>query len=148
MESEPEFFQKFNAQRDGIQFRSFMKPDGNHNILSVYPENNKKFLDINGNNVGFFCIDFVTEKSKIINPIQMRALLQKTYEIYVKNKLVQEMPDGNRKFMVSDLKSPNNQIAQSIYDGLMNITKTNSELNVFQINPNQSIFGIINTSRS
>ena len=78
----------------------------------------------------------------------MRALLQKTYEIYVKNKLVQEMPDGNRKFMVSDLKSPNNQIAQSIYDGLMNITKTNPELNVFQINPNQSIFGIINTSRS
>ncbi|MBR3511091.1 MAG: hypothetical protein IKN73_03445 [Alphaproteobacteria bacterium] len=147
-DAEIEFFQKFNTERNGIQIRMYMRPDGNHNILSVYPEKGKSFFDINGNNVGFFCIDFVSEKNQIMNPMQMQSLLKKTYEMYIKNRLIQETPDGDRKFLITSLKSQNNQIANDIYNCILNIIKTNPELDVFKNNSNQSIFNIINQTRS
>lgn len=139
-----EFLSKYIGDYSDMVSKQSFDVNGSHYILLVYQNSGKQFLDQQGNPNCFLGIDLVIPDKKFLNPVIARNLLIKTYETYIKDKMVQELPNGDRKFMVSYL---DDKMADEVYTGLMNITKTNPELNVFDVNPNQSLFATIQATK-
>lgn len=139
-----EFLSKYIGDYSDMVSKQSFDANGSHYILLIYQNSGKQFLDTQGNPGCFLGIDLVIPDKKFFNPSTVRALLIKTYETYIKDKLVQELPNGDRKFIVSSL---DDKMADDVYTGLMNITKTNPELDVFKVNPNQSLFEALKSSQ-
>ena len=56
-------------------------------------------------------------------------LLQATYDEYVKNKVIQEFPNGNKKWMHANLDANNDKIARDIAAGVQHLLQTRQDLN-------------------
>ena len=107
-------------------------PSGNiYYSYLMYPSEGKKFSDAAGRTGAFFGMSIVLQNQVITDINKLTQLFQKTYQDYVKDKIIKELPNGNKKFIVSNLHTKNDEIAIQVGRGLMNIIKNNPELNVF-----------------
>lgn len=117
--------------RTGIQRKMYRKPGNEmHYVLLVYPDAGAKFLDADGRSGSFFGIDFVMYGKYAGNPTKVFNMLQATYDEYVKNKVIQEFPNGNKKWMTANLDANNDEIAKNIATGVQHLLQTRREFNL------------------
>lgn len=135
--------------RKGNQLHIQHLPNGNtyYNYL-VYPSEGCIFTDAEGRKGAFFGMSIVLKDQVITDIDKLARLFQKTYENYIKDKIIKEFANGNKKFLVNSMRPDGDTLALYVGRGLVNITKTNPELNIFNdiktYNPTQAQQYILN----
>lgn len=130
----------FSIPRTGVHNKMFFRSNNTaHYVLLIYPNPNAKFISADGNENSMFGMDFILRNHTAVNPAKIFNLLQTTYEQYVKNKIIQESPNGDKKWLCNNIATPDNKIAQSINDGMQNLIKNNPEFQNLFGNPNDTI---------
>ena len=126
------FLQRFDVtNRTGIHKNTFYRKGNEaHYVFLVYPDNGAHFMDANGRSGSYFGMDFVLHGKYSINPIKIFNLLQETYNQYVKGNIIQEFPNGNKKWLISNLDENNDKIARDIAAGVQHLLQTRQDLNL------------------
>ena len=107
-------------------------PSGNtYYSYLMYPSEGRLFSDAAGRSGAFFGMSIVLQDQVITDINKLTKLFQKTYQYYVKDKIIKELPNGNKKFLVCSLRSKDDTLAVQVGKGLMEIMKNNPELNIF-----------------
>ena len=103
---------------------------GNDVIYSylVYETPGANFSDFNGRTGSYFGMSLVLHGTYALNSSDMFRLLKATYDNFVKNKVIQEFPNGSRKWMYKQIDTPNDGIATYISKGMAQILKEHPEL--------------------
>ena len=116
----------------GDQLQIVRLPNGNmyYNYL-MYPPKGRFFADAAGRSGAFFCMSLVVQNQIVNDTDKLIKLFQKTYQEYVKDKIITEQNDGNKKFLVSNLRPKGDGLAIAVGQGFMDIMKKNPELNIF-----------------
>ena len=118
--------------RRGNQLHIQRLPSGNtYYSYLMYPQEGKLFSDAAGRPGAFFGMSIVLKDQVITDINKLAILFQKTYQDHVKDKIIKELPNGNKKFLVSSLRSKDDTLAIEVGKGLMGVMKNNPELNVF-----------------
>lgn len=124
--------QEYSFGQHGEQLHVVRHSNGNnyYNYL-MYPKENESFNDAAGRKGAFFGMSVVLNNQVIADTDKLIKLFKKTYQDYVKDKLIKEYPNGNKRFMVSQLRSKDDIFANYVGKGFMSIMNKNPELNVF-----------------
>lgn len=96
----------------------------------MYPQDGCSFSDIDGRRGSFFGMSLILKDQIITDLNKLTKLFQKTYQDYVKDKIIQEQPNGNKKFLVGSLRSEGDKLAIQVGQGFVEIMKNNPELNL------------------
>ena len=119
--------------RKGNQLHIERLPSGSiYYSYLMYPPEGRFFTSEEGRAGSFFGMSIVLKDQVITDINKLTKLFQKTYQEYVKDKIIKELANGNKKFLVYDLRPKNDAIAKYVAQGLVNIIKNNPELNVFK----------------
>ena len=126
------FLQTFYiTDRNGIHRKMYRRPGNEmHYVFLVYPDSGTKFLAADGRPGSYFGMDFVMHGKYAGNLNKVFNLLQTTYDEYVKNKVIQEFPNGNKQWMYANLDANNDKIARYIAAGVEHLLQTRQELNL------------------
>ncbi len=113
-----------------LQIQRRQNGDTYYNYL-MYPPEGHNFTDSAGRAGAFFGMSVILTNQVITDVNKLTLLFQKVYQDYVKDKIIAELPNGNKKFLVSNLHSDNDALAMYVARGMANIMKNNPELNIF-----------------
>lgn len=94
----------------------------------VYQNPNAAFVDYNGRPGSYFGISLVFHNQYASDSNTVFKLLQNVYDNYVKNKIIQEMPNGSRKWLYPQLSTPKDEIAEYVCNGMTVILQKHPEL--------------------
>ena len=94
----------------------------------LYENPNAKFSDFNGRTGSYFGMSLVLHGTYAQNSSDVFRLLKATYDNFVKNKVIQEFPNGSRRWMYNQIDTPNDKIATYISKGMAQILKEHPEL--------------------
>ena len=92
--------------------------------LVVRNKSGKVFCDINGRSGAYFAITLVFENEYVMDDDKISKWLIMTYNNFVENRITQETPDGNRRFLTKDLDSHHAYVRQ----GMIELIKNNPEI--------------------
>lgn len=119
--------------RKGNQLHVERLPSGNvYYSYLMYPPEGCRFADTEGRAGSFFGMSIVLKDQVIPDINKLAKLFQKVYQEYVKDKIIKEFANGNKKFLVNDLCPKGDTLAEYVGQGLVDIMKKNPELNVFK----------------
>lgn len=96
--------------------------------LLVYKEPGKSFMGYSGRGGSYFGITVFLQNQQVASPDDLFRLLYATYNNYVKGKIIQEFPNGNRKWMVETLDYPDDRVAKYVVNGFAKIHKKYPDL--------------------
>lgn len=117
--------------RTGIHRKMYRRPGNEmHYVLLFYPNPGAKFLDADGRSGSYFGIDFVLYGKYAGNPTKVFDMLQATYDEFIKNEIIQEFPNGNKKWMTANLDANNDEIARYVGDKISHLLQTRREFNL------------------
>lgn len=120
--------------RHGMHRKMFTRnKNETHYILLDYGEQGTKFIDVNGRAGSYFGMDLIMKNNYAADPMKVFKVLEETYKQYVTGKIIQEFPNGNKKWMFNDLRANNDQICTYVANGLKNLIETRPELNINNI---------------
>jgi len=120
------------GNRKGNQLHIQRLPSGSvYYSYLMYPPEGKFFSDSNGRAGAFFGMSIVMQDQVITDINKLAQLFQKTYQEHVKDKIIKEFPNGNKKFIVNSLRSNDDRYAIQVGRGMVDIMKNNPELNIF-----------------
>ena len=100
-----------------------------HYIFLVYENADHAFTDINGRDGSFFGMTLVFHNQYVTDTEKLKKLFQKTYDNYVKGKIINEFPNGNKRWMIRSLKNSNDKIATDVANGMNKLIKNYQEFN-------------------
>lgn len=89
--------------------------------LLVYKEPGKSFRGYSGRAGSYFGITVFLQNQQVASPDDLFRLLLATYNNYVKGKIIQEFPNGDRKWMVQTLQDSNDTVAKYVVKGFAKI---------------------------
>ena len=98
-------------------------------LFLIYENSGCTFVDANGRPGSFFGMTLIFHNQYVTNAEKLKKLFQTTYDNYVKNKIIREFPNGNKQWMISELRVSDDKIANYIANGMNNLMKTNPEFN-------------------
>lgn len=98
-----------------------------HYIFLVYKNKNSEFFEYQGRAGSFFGIDLILTDQEITNQDQLSKLIMETYNKYVKNHIIQELPDGRLEYMIPKF---DDKIWHFVGDGFMDLLRTQPELDI------------------
>ena len=115
----------------GVQTKVSRRPN-NDVIYSylIYGDDKANFVDYGGRAGSYFGMSLVFHNEYVPDSNQVFNLLKSTYDNYVKNKIIQEFPNGARKWMYRQISTPGDEIANYIGRGMMQLLKTHPELRI------------------
>lgn len=96
----------------------------------VYENPGQSFGSYDGRNGSYFGMSLVFQNQFVPNQESVFRLLQKTYDDYVKNKIIKEYPNGRRQWMYPNLDTDGDEIAVYVSKGLAKILKDYPEYNL------------------
>jgi hypothetical protein len=124
------FLEQFYVKRHGIHTKAFSRPNGeNHYVFLVYPDENNKFMDADGRTGSHFGMDLILKNQYSLNPERIYNLLREIYEHHIKGKVIQEFPNGNKKWIEKDLRANNDKIAQDAGEEMSKLIQTDPRFN-------------------
>lgn len=100
--------------------------------LLFYGEPNKPFISYTGRSGSYFGMTLFLKNQQVANPDNLFRVLLATYNHYVKGKIIQELPNGGRKWMVQTLRDSDDAVATLVGNGFLQILKQNPGLLKFQ----------------
>lgn len=89
--------------------------------LLFYGEPNKPFISYTGRSGSYFGITVFLQNQQVANPDDLFRVLLATYNHYVKGKIIQELPNGGRKWMVQTLRDSDDTVAKYVVNGFAKI---------------------------
>ena len=89
--------------------------------LLFYGEPNKPFISYTGRSGSYFGITVFLQNQQVASPDDLFRLLLATYNHYVKGKIIQELPNGGRKWMVQTLRDSEDTVAKYVVNGFAKI---------------------------
>ena len=98
---------------------------------SIYPEKGKIFTDRNGKAGSFFGMAMVFENQEVKDTKKLEKLFKEVYKNYVKDRIVQDLPNGDKKYLVSSLNINSDAIGRYVAQGAAVEIQTNSEFKNF-----------------
>lgn len=128
-----QFLEMFYIKDTGTKMKIFQRPNGEiFYVFLKYAEPGKNFADFNNRGGSHFGMAFVLNNQQITNTQKLYNLFQATYDKYVKNKIIQEFPNGNKKWLVDTVDDKTDSVATMLANGFMDLAKNNPELNINQ----------------
>jgi len=110
--------------KPGIELRTYRRPDNTvHYVYLVYEKEGSMFLDVNGRGGSFFGMDLILKDNYITNTQILLKVFQKTYNDYVKDKIIKEFPGGNRKYLIQGFENADDSVARFVGGGMTSIMK-------------------------
>ena len=103
-----------------------------HYLFMVYENKDMTFCDVDHRSGSFFGIDVMSQNQYITDTNKLLKLFQLTYDKYVKNKIVDETPNGVRKHRFKTFNDDSNTIATYVANGMNTSVKEKPELNIFE----------------
>ena len=103
-----------------------------HYLFMVYENEGKTFIDVDGRSGSFFGIDVMLQNQYITDTNKLLKLFQLTYDRYVKNKIIEERPNGARKHIFRTFNDDGNTIATYVANGMNTLVKERPELNILE----------------
>lgn len=100
--------------------------------LLFYGEPDKKFVSYTGRSGSYFGMTLFLKNQQVTNPKDLFRMLLTTYNRYVKGKIIQEFPNGNKKWLVPTLRDANDTVATYIGNGFQQILQENPGVLKFQ----------------
>ena len=123
-----DFFGLFYDNSDGIKTKVSRKNnDVIYNYL-VYGKTGANFGDYNGRPGSYFGMSLVFHNRCAVDSNQVFNLLKTVYDNYVKNKIIQESPNGARKWLYQNIETPGDEIATYLAKGMNQIIQVHPEL--------------------
>lgn len=89
--------------------------------LLFYGEPNKPFISYTGRDGSYFGMTLFLQNQQVANPDDLFRVLLATYNHYVKGKIIQELPNGSRKWMVQTLRDSEDTVAKYVVNGFAKI---------------------------
>lgn len=123
------FLQSFDNGDQDIKMSVSRLGNSMHYVFLVYPKNGAKFFEYQGRAGAFFGMDMILSDQEVTNTKQLYQLFLTTYDNYVKNYIVEYLPNGDIKYKISKF---NNDILNHVGNGFMNLLKTQPELDFTQ----------------
>ena len=96
--------------------------------LLFYGEPNKPFISYTGRDGSYFGMTLFLQNQQVASPDDLFRLLLATYDNYVKGKIIQELPNGSRKWMVQTLRDSEDTVATLVGQGFQQILAKNPGL--------------------
>lgn len=103
--------------------------------LLFYGEPGKPFISYTGRPGSYFGMTLFLKNQRVANPDNLFKILLATYNHYVKNKIIKEFPNGNRKWAYPTLNDADDTVAKYVGNGFMQILQQNRGLIKFQSLP-------------
>lgn len=124
-----DFLMRFYApHKPGITFKTIRLVDNTiYYILLIYENQGTVFTDVDNRTGSFFGISLSLYNEYFTNPEKIKNLLQDTYYKYVKNHIIEERPNGARRYKVSALNLPGDKIGYYVLNGMQELIKGNPE---------------------
>ena len=123
----------YNGAQDGTKLKISRRANGDvYYSYLMYPKKNEIFADVSGRNGAFFGMSLILKNQEIADNNKISKLFQKTYQDYIKGKIIREFPNGNKKFLVNSLADKNDTLAKCVAKGFIKIMQENPDLDVFK----------------
>ena len=100
--------------------------------LLFYGEPNKPFISYAGRTGSYFGMTLFLQNQQVANTDDLFRVLLATYNHYVKGKIIQELPNGSRKWICSTLHDSEDTVATRVGQGFQQILAKNPGLLKFQ----------------
>ena len=84
---------------------------------SIYPEKGKIFTDRNGKAGSFFGMAMVFENQEVKDTKKLEKLFKEVYKNYVKDRIVQDLPNGDKRYLIETLNIPGDAIGRYVAQG-------------------------------
>ena len=128
------FLERFYVPHNpGTEMKIVRGPNNSvHYLFMVYENKDMAFCDVDGRSGSFFGIDVMLQNQYITDTNKLLKLFQLTYDKYVKNKIVDETPNGVRKHKYRRFDVGNNEIATYVANSMNALVKERPELNIFE----------------
>lgn len=119
----------YDGRFTGVKTKTIRRPNNDvHYVFVIYEEPGKNFNDYNGRPGSHFGISLIFNNQYSTNPDKIFKLLQTVYDDYIKNKIIQEFPNGNKKWLYPAIS---NEIDTYVVKCLQYVLKTKPELNIW-----------------
>ena len=96
--------------------------------LLFYKEPGKPFISYTGRTGSYFGMTLFLKGKQVTNPNDLFKILLATYNHYVKDKIIKEFPNGNRKWAYPTLNDADDTVATYIGNGFQQILNKNPGL--------------------
>ena len=128
------FLERFYVPHNpGIEMKVVRDANNNvHYLFMVYENKDMAFCDFDGRSGSFFGIDVMLQNQYVTDTNKLLNLFQATYDNYVKNKIIDETPNGVRKHKFKTFDNGDNAIATYVANGMNTLVKERPELNIFE----------------
>jgi len=137
----PKGFQNSTCDANTADFLAyFYAPRKNEMSLDIQRRGNKMyysflvdaknehfFSDINGRAGSFLGLSLVLENKYITDKERLKKLFLAVYDQYIKNQIIQEYPNGNRKWLTQDMDAAIKHVA----NGMQHLINNTPELNIW-----------------
>lgn len=122
----------YNGNTGGQKFGVIRRYNNEvHYVFLVYKNRPEDvFSDCDGRDGAFFGMSLYLKNQQFANPQKIRKILQTVYDNYIKNKIVEEKPNGVRHFLLPELKSDDDRVVKYVANGLMKTIQSNPEFNL------------------
>lgn len=100
--------------------------------LLFYGEPNKPFISYGGRTGSYFGMTLFLKNKQVENPDDLFKMLLTTYNQYVKGSVIQELPNGAKKWIVGTLHDSSDSVATRIGQGFQQVINKNPGLLKFQ----------------
>jgi hypothetical protein len=97
----------------------------------MYENAGSSFRAFDGRAGSYFGMSLVFDNQYVTNSDVVFKVLQKTYDNYVKNKIIKECPDGAKQWLCPTLATPGDEAAIFVAKGLSQILKDNPDLRLY-----------------
>ena len=128
------FLERFYAPHEpGTEMKVIRRLDNSvHYLFMVYENEDRVFCDVDGRSGSFFGIDVMLQNQYITDTNKLLKLFQLTYDRYIKNKIIDETPNGLRKHKFRTFDDDNNTIATYVANSMNALVKEKPELDIFK----------------
>lgn len=117
----------YGALKSGIEFKPVRLGNKMFYTLLVQKNPDSVFQDVNGRGGSFFGMSLIYDNQYVTDPTKVRQLLQATYDHYVKGQIIEELPNGIRKYKIRSLSGNNDRVADYVGNGMMRLLDNSPE---------------------
>lgn len=118
----------YTTGRPGVEFKTIRHNDTMFYVMLVRENPGAIFTDADGRAGSFFGIALGFDKQYVSDASRVHELLRTTYDNYVRGQIIEELPNGNRRYKIAKLRVPGDRVGWHVANGMTAILKANPEI--------------------
>ena len=118
----------YTSHNPGTDFKAIRRQNNEvYYILLIYEKPGTAFEDANGRVGSFIGLSLSFKNQYVADASRIQKLLQAIYDHAVKGNIVDERPNGTRRYNIHTLRTPGDGIVRDLVNAMTAILKANPE---------------------